>query len=172
MLKYVRKCNVKIAISHYSMIIGRHRYTKAICTRNFLRCICLYAGIEELNLVGQLGDYESEQTVEYGKSPSVQKCGKFPNIHQFLHPQFIFDGKERSFKAFRSSIRTSKGLQLYQRAQITKTVDGNEILTVYDYKSNPPVLNYDRVSDLLWRSCRGHSLEDHVLVEEDMFGPS
>lgn len=140
--------------------------------RKFLRCICLYAGIEELNLVGQLGDYESEQVVEYGKSPSVQKCGKFPNIHQFLHPQFIFDGKERSFKAFRSSIRTSKGLQLYQRAQITKTVDGNEILTMYDYKSNPPALKYDRVSDLLWRSCRGHSLEDHVLVEEDMFGPS
>ena len=163
MLKYVRKCNVKIAISHYSMIIGRHRYTKAICTRNLLRCICLYAGIEELNLVGQLGDYESEQTVEYGK---------FLNIHQFLHPQFIFDGKERSFKAFRGSIGTSRGLQLYQRAQITKTVDGNEILTVYDYKSNPPALNYDRVSDLLWRSCRGHSLEDHALVEEDMFGPS
>jgi hypothetical protein len=113
MLKYVRKCNLKIAISYYSMIIGRHRYTKAICTRNFLRCICLYAGIEELNLVGQLGDYESEQIVEYGKSPSVEKCGKFPNIHQFLHPQFIFDGKERSLKAFRSSIRTSKALQLY-----------------------------------------------------------
>lgn len=123
-------------------------------------------------MVGQLGNYKSEQIVEYRESPSVQKCSKFPNIYQFLHPQFIFDRKERSSKAFRSSIRNSKGLQLYQRAQITKTVDENEILTVYDYKSNPPALKYDRVSDLLWRSCRGHSLEDHVPVEEDMFGPS
>jgi len=128
--------------------------------------------IEELNLVGQLSDYESEQIVEYGESPSVQKYGKFSNIHQFLHPQFIFDGKECSLKAFRGSIRSSKGLLLYQRAQITKTVDRNEILTLHDYKSSPPTLKYDRVSDLLWRSCRGHSLEDHVLVEEDMFGPS
>ena len=79
MLKYVRKCNVKIAISHYSMIIGRHRYTKAICTRNFLRCICLYAGIEELNLVGKLGDYESEQTVEYGISPSAANFRTYTN---------------------------------------------------------------------------------------------
>jgi len=123
-------------------------------------------------LVGQLGNYESEQIVEYGKSPSVQKCSKFPNIHQFLRPQFVFDGKERGSKAFRGSIGNSKGLRLYRRAQITKTVDGNEILTVYDYKSNPPALKYDRVSDLLWRSCRGHSLEDHMPVEEDMFGPS